>query len=154
MDEIRAFLKSLKMGWRWVGGSLCYTKSWEEEDRASGRSAARRTALVLVGMMNDVFPFLNFTVELGEDFIDGKLPSLDVAIWVVDRNRIMYEFFEKTMATNLMVEATSALSKEVKLSTLSEEVSRRLRNTSPRLESSGRLEILEKACVKMKTSGH
>ena len=154
MDDIRAFLKSLKMGWRWVGGSLCYTKSWEEEDRASGRSAARRTALVLVGMMNDVFPFLNFTVELGEDFIDGKLPSLDVAIWVVDRNRIMYEFFEKTMATNLMVEATSALSKEVKLSTLSEEVSRRLRNTSPRLDSSGRLEILEKACVKMKTSGH
>ena len=52
-------------------------------------SAARRTALVLVGMMNDVFPFLNFTVELGEDFMDGKLPSLDVAIWVVGENRIM-----------------------------------------------------------------
>ena len=117
-------------------------------------SAARRTALVLVGMMNDVFPFLNFTVELGEDFMDGKLPSLDVSIWVVEGRRIMYEFFEKTMATNLMVEATSALSKEVKLATLSEEVARRLRNTSPRLESSRRLEILEKACVKMKTSGH
>ena len=58
------------------------------------------------------------------------------------------------MATNLMVEANSALSKEVKLSTLSEEVSRRLRNTSPKLNSSRRLEILEKACVQMKTSGH
>ena len=104
--------------------------------------------------MNDVFPFLNFTVELGEDFIDGKLPSLDVAIWIENGNRIMYKFFEKTMATNLMVEANSALSKEVKLSTLSEEVSRRLRNTSPRLNSSRRLEILEKACVKMRTSGH
>ena len=104
--------------------------------------------------MNDVFPFLNFTVELGEDFVDGKLPSLDVAIWVVEGRRIMYEFFEKTMATNLMVEATSALSKEVKLATLSEEVARRLRNTSPRLDSTKRLEILEMACTKMKTSGH
>ena len=58
----------------------------------------------------------------------------------------MYEFFEKTMATNLMVEADSALSKEVKMATLSEEIARRLRNTSPRLDSSTRLEILEKAC--------
>ena len=66
----------------------------------------------------------------------------------------MYEFFEKVMASNLMVEADSALSKEVKLATLSEEISRRLRNTSLRLDASRRLEILERACTKMKTSGH
>ena len=48
----------------------------------------------------------------------------------------------------------SALSKDVKMATLSEEIARRLRNTSLRLESSRRLEILEKACTKMKTSGH
>ena len=44
--------------------------------------------------------------------------------------------------------------KDVKLATLAEEVGRRLRNTSLRLDHSQRLEILEKACVKMKTSGH
>ena len=153
MDDIRAFLKSLKMGWRWVDGSLCYTRTWEMEDRNSGLSASRRTALVLVAMMNSVFPFMNFTVELGEDFVDGKLPSLDISIWVVEGRTIMYEFFEKTMASNLMVEADSALSKEVKMATLSEEVARRLRNTSLRLEPSRRLEILERACIKMRTSG-
>ena len=135
-------------------GGLYYTKSWEEEDNRSGKSAARRTAEVLVAMMNDVFPFLNLTIELGEDFIDGKLPSLDTKIWVVDGWIIMYKFFEKTMATNLMVEAGSALSNEVKLATLSEEVARRLRNTSLKLDCTQRLEILERACVKMKTSGH
>ena len=65
--------------------------------------------------MNDIFPFLNFTIELGEDFVDGKLPSLDLCIWVVEGKLIMYEFFEKIMASNLMVEAGSALSKEVKM---------------------------------------
>ena len=55
------------------------------------------------------------------------------------------------MATTLMVEAGSALSNEVKLSTLSEEVTRRLRNTSLDLDGSCRL---ERACIKMKTSGH
>jgi hypothetical protein len=65
-----------------------------------------------------VFRFLNFRVELGDDFVDGKLPSLDINTWV---RTIMYEFFQKTMASNLMVEANSALSKEVKMATLSEE---------------------------------
>jgi hypothetical protein len=58
----------------------------EKEDRDSGLSASRRTALVLVAMMNSIFPFMNFTVELGEDFIDGKLPSLDINIWVQDHH--------------------------------------------------------------------
>ena len=40
------------------------------------------------------------------------------------------------------------------MSTLSEEIARRLRNTSLRLDSTQRLEILEKACTKMRTSGH
>ena len=84
----------------------------------SGESASRRTAKVLVAMMNDVLPFLNFTIELGEDFVDGKLPSLDINIWV-EGGQILYEFFEKTMSTNLMVEAGSALSREVQLATLS-----------------------------------
>ena len=55
--------------------------------------------------MNEIFPFLNFTIELEEDFIDGKLPSLDTKIWVEDGWRVLFEIFEKTMATNLMVEA-------------------------------------------------
>ena len=101
--------------------------------------------------MNDVFPFMNFTVDLGEDFVDGKLPSLDINIWVQGMT-ILYEFFEKTMASNLMVEAGSALSKEVKLATLSEEVARRLRNTSLKPDPAKRLEILEKACIKMKAT--
>ena len=75
-------------------------------------------------MMNEIFPFLNFTFELGEDFADGKLPSLDTNVWV-DGWKVLFVLFEKTMATNLMVEADSALSREVKLSTLSEEITRR-----------------------------
>jgi hypothetical protein len=108
----------------------------------------------MIAMMNDVFPFLRFTIELGEDFQDGKLPSLDTKIWVLNSWTILFEFVEKIMASNLMVEAGSALSQEVKLATLSEEVTRRMRNTSLEVNHSSRMEILEKACTKMKTSGH
>ena len=71
----------------------------------------------------------------------------------MDGWKVLFEFFEKTMATNLMVEADSALSREVKLSTLSEEITRRLRNTSLDLESSCRLEILERVLrIRLETS--
>ena len=110
MDDLRAFLKSLKVGWRWVEGSLCHTMEWELEDLASGKSASRRSAEIMINMMNDVFPFSRFTIELGEDVPDGELPSLDTKIWVLNAWTILFEFFEKTMASNLMVEAGSALS--------------------------------------------
>ena len=35
MDDIRAFLKSLKEGWRWLDGSLCHITEWEQENLAS-----------------------------------------------------------------------------------------------------------------------
>ena len=35
MDDIWAFLKALREGWRWNEGSLCFTKSWEAEDKES-----------------------------------------------------------------------------------------------------------------------
>ena len=103
--------------------------------------------------MNSVMNFLNFTKEIGEDFADKKLPSLDTTVWV-ELNRILFKFFSKPMASNLVVQAKSALSEDVKLSTLAEEVCRRLRNTSRRLDHSNRLETLENLCTRMSTSGH
>ena len=120
MDDIRAFMRALKEGWRWKFGKICHTKEWELEDRGSGKSATRRSAEVIIGMMNSVFPFLNFTIEVGEDFVNGKLPSLDLEVWVQDGWKVLFNFFEKTMASNLMVEAESALSREVKKATLTE----------------------------------
>ena len=91
--------------------------------------AARRSAKVLIAMMNDFFPFIRLTIELGDESPDGKLTSLDSKILVLDACYILFEFFEKTMASNLMEEANSALSHEVKMGSLSKEVTRRLMHT-------------------------
>ena len=44
MDDIRSFMKSLRPGWRWHGGHLCYTESWRLEDLAAGLSSTKRSA--------------------------------------------------------------------------------------------------------------
>ena len=54
----------------------------------------------------------------------------------------------------MVVHAKSALSEEVKLSSLAEEAARRLRNTSRRLNNAKRMDILEKFCTKLSTSGN
>ena len=130
---------------------MCHTEGLEQEDKLS---SSRRSAKVLIAMMYDMFPFLRFSIELGEDFPDRKLPSLDTKIWILNAWTILFEFFEKTMASNIMVEEGSAPSQDVKMATLSEEIARRLRNTCLEVDHSTRMEILERACTKMKTSGH
>ena len=153
MDDIRNFMYALKAGWRWFDGELCYTETWRKEDMEAGLSPTKRTANVMIDSMNSIMSFLKFTQEIGEDFQDGKLPSLDTKIWV-EGFVILFEFYEKSMSSNLVVHAKSALSEETKLSTLAEETCRRLRNTSRKLDKSRRMEILEELCTKMSTSGH
>jgi hypothetical protein len=153
MDDIRSFLKALKPGWRWLDGRLCTTQSWKEADLKEALTPTKRTANRILESMISIMNFLNFTQEIGEDFQDNSLPSLDITVWV-EMNRILFKFFSKPMATNLVVQAKTALSEEVKLSTLAEEVCRRLRNTSQRLDHSKRLETLEDLSTRMSTSGH
>ena len=83
----------------------------------------------------------------------NRSTSLDITAWVA-RGKIWYEYYEKPMATNLVVDSKSAISEETKLSSLAEEVCRRLRNTSLDGDPTRRLEILERLCTKMETSGH
>ena len=153
MDDIRAFLHAIRAGWRMWDGRLCFCEEWKMEDMKDGKSATRRTAEILLNLMNQIMPFLKFTMEIGEDFIDMKLPTLDVRIWI--RNgRIEYDFFEKTMSTNTVLHAKTAQSEKTKFASLAQEVVRRLLHTSRTLPSSHRMENLEKFCQKMTNSGH
>ena len=70
---------------------LSYCEIWRQEDEAAGTSSTTRTARILVDVMNSMMSFLNFTLEVGDDFQDGKLPTLDLRIWIQD-GVIEYEF--------------------------------------------------------------
>ena len=88
MDDIRIFINALRAGWRWWGGALSYCEVWRQEDEADGTSSTNRTARILLDIMNSMMSFLNFTVEVGDDFQDGKLPTLDLKVWIQDGGRV------------------------------------------------------------------
>ena len=80
---------------------------------------------MLILAMNSLLKFLKFTMEIAEQFEDGKLPTLDTKIWMENR-RVWYMFFEKPMAANVLIQAESPLSEQIKLASLTQEVVRRL----------------------------
>ena len=91
-------------------------------------------------MMNYICNFLTLTMESVLDF-DGKLPTLDLIIWVREDNKTMFMFYSKPMASNMVLQRSSAMPENMKISTLNQEVIRRMANTSEDLEDSIRLEV-------------
>ena len=154
MDDLRAFLRAIKPGWRWHEGGLYHCEAWMTEDSEDGRSKCRRTGDVLLASMNDIMDFLVFTLEIHEDFEDQKLPTLDTVIYMEAGRIIHFEFFKKPMSSNTVLHAKTALSETVKISSLKEEVVRRLKHTSERLGHAKRMETLEDLSQMMMNSGH
>ena len=92
-DDGRTVLPPIKAGWKWENGGLWYSKRWELED--GNKSDECLTREVLRGTMMEVEKFLEFTVESGEKFGDGWLPTLETALRMCDENTIEYRFYKK-----------------------------------------------------------
>ena len=68
VDDSRIALPPIREGWRWEGGALKFSKTWELEDIMKGTTAEGRTKEILKGTMNGIEDYLEFTVESGEEF--------------------------------------------------------------------------------------
>ena len=151
MDDGRAFLPAVKPGWRWVDEDLKYCRRWELED--SDLTPTERTKRVLHGSMRDIEEFLNFTMETGEDFDSGWLATLDTDLQVNSGNRVEYKFYQKPMASNVGVQKQSAMKENGKMKTLSNDLTRRLLNTSESLGMDERITVIDDYGQRMLNSG-
>ena len=108
--------------------------------------------------MESINPDLKFTIELEADFQDKKLPTLDTNIWFSRPESgapiVQYEFFEKSMNSKFCILEKSAMAYESKLSILSNEVVRRLLNTSETVSQDRKDSILNDFVLKMLRSGY
>ena len=141
------------MGWKWEGGHFVYKHEFYEMDLKSGISDQARTTTEFVKAMSSLVEFLEFEGEESGMFENQKLPTLDTEIWWNGRE-IMYNFFEKPMCPNTVVQKDSALSENCIRATLVQEGVRRLLNCSKNLEKSEKQEILSKFAQKMYNSKH
>jgi hypothetical protein len=116
MDDIRLWLYAIRLGWRWVDGGLKFSGEWRDEERRAGMTGLQKTVEIIKNMMNSICDFLVLTMESGDDFPDGRLPTLDLNIWVGEDNVTRYIFFEKPMASSMVIQRRSAMPENIQLS--------------------------------------
>ena len=162
VDDIRYVVSSLKKGMKWDQNKrkFIFNEAWEKEDIENeiNVSDTKRTANELCTAMNSIFHNIKFTVETEEDF-DGKLPTLDVKLWMEDvkgqtRKKVNFSFFEKEMKSPFCVMKTSAMPASSKISILSQDLVRRMQNCSEKVPQTERDQVVDLYIDRLAVSGY
>ena len=98
------------------------------------RSEDARTAEVLKDIANNVMEGIIMEEDYPSNNENNKLAILDMYVWIDDNSNIVYEHYEKPMASKQILSEQSAQSTACKKSVHVRELVRRLLNTSRRLD--------------------
>ena len=129
-----------------------FCSKWEQED--ANISPTERTKNIIDGTMEGLEAFLKFTMETKEDFSSGWLATLDTDLLVSENNRIEYKFYEKPVSSNVTVQQKTAMDENNKMKTLSNELTRRLLNTSESLGDTVGIQVVDSYSQKLMNSGY
>ena len=119
----------------------------------AGMTGLEKTLEVMKAIMNEICNFLTLTMESCQDFLDRRLPTLDLNIWVDGENNTLWSFYSKPMACNYVIQRESAMPENIKITTLNQEVIRRMVNTSEMVDEETRIRILDDFAQKIVNSG-
>ena len=162
VDDVNIVSSIIRRGSRWEDGALKWNREWEVEDADSGVKDSLRTIRLIQQAANEIVPWLKFTYDSPDLHSNGKVPMLDVQVWIhpgadLDPPRgdvLAWEFYEKPLASCRILRSTTAYGWRPKIVTLNMECFRRHRNSCRQLSVSRRAEILISFVKKMRRSGY
>ena len=97
-----------------------------------GEEENERLSRVLKDVANDIQEGIVMEEDHPGKHDDGKMPILDMKVWM-EEGFIMYQHYQKPMASKMVLHAASAQSTQCKDSVHTQEILRRLLNSSTRL---------------------
>ena len=153
VDDVTAVLETLRLGVRWTVWGLSYKPEWEVEDRTEGLTHDQRTMREYQKMANTILPFIQVTFDTVDDHPSKTLPVLDLQCWT-EGKVVLHKYYEKPMSSKYCIMEASAMSQNVKWSSLSQEIIRRMKNTSRRVAHDVREGILTDFMLKLQRSGY
>ena len=54
MDDVRVWLRAIRLGWRWLEGQLVYRRCWRMEEEENGMTPLSKTTEIMKGMMHSI----------------------------------------------------------------------------------------------------
>ena len=151
VDDLRLYINLINKGWFWEDGKWTFNKERGEED---DRTSEKRTEEEIRKSFNDIIDCLEFTSETQNDFESNTLPTLDVQTRTLSDGKIDFQHFTKPMASNILLEAATALSKGTIFSALRQDLVRRLLNTRRETDWNTRIKIIDDYTQMLSNSGH
>ena len=112
VDDCRVFMAPLNEGWEGDGNRRECTFCWERRkmELKEGKRDSERTTEQISRAMCSLVDFLVFTGEDETMFENGRLPTLDVELWIDEGSgKVLHSFYEKPTCPNKVVQKDTAL---------------------------------------------
>ena len=163
VDDVRLATSVLEKGRRWQKETkkFVFNLKWKEEDEEKAESDEVRTSNEIEKSMNSIFKNIQFEKEIPDQFEGKKLPTLDFEMWLetpdlgnTGEQLIMYSYYEKEVSSPFCIMEKSAMAENTKISSLSQDLVRRMLNTSEMVSQVHRNDIIEKYAKKLERSGY
>ena len=151
-DDLLTALASLDPGVGYFEGKMTFSQERVQED--SEIPADERTFRELVKVADSIYECISFTAECPSSQREGKVPVLDLKLYVDGGNVLVREFYEKPVSCPLVIPFISAHSSKMKLAVMIEEGVRRLRNHSRGMEWEVSRRCMEDYARKLRRSGY
>ena len=134
VDDTNLVPRKTPIGARYNGERIVITEESIEEDR--GVADDKRTMVLLQSIGSYIHPSIRSTIDYPSKYDDGKVPMLSLKMWIGNvehRTLILYEHYEKPMATKCVVHKNSAIPLTMKRTILTQEALRILLHCSKHL---------------------
>ena len=133
VDDGRQATTLLRKGMRFEEETeeFVWNEEAEKEDlerKEQGEEDDEFMARLCIKAMNHINEDITFTTEVASEFINKKLPTLDMNLRMRDDFKITHTYFEKNMKSQILIERESAMTQRQKFCILSNELTRRLYN--------------------------
>ena len=155
VDDSNLVGRQTEKGARYDGERILITEETRNQDE--GIPDDERTMKFLQSVANTIHPSTQMTIDYPSRYLEGKVPMLDVKMWLEregDTRRILYEHYEKEMASKSLVHAKSAIPYKMKQTVLTQEMLRILLHCCVDLEWETVQHHLNKFMRKMQYSGY
>ena len=164
VDDINVVMGMLDLGNRWINDRIVHCSMKEAEDREAGTSREDVTMECVRGMADSVVSWLKFTKDHLGLHASGMVPILDIQVWVshpknddedgLGNDVLGWMFYEKPVASSKVLRADSAYTWRSKITTMSMELFRRLRNSTRQLTLDAKVGLITRFVDKLRMSGY
>ena len=152
VDDENPVLKTTPYGARLIDGKITVVPEHIQSDMNIPHD--KRTFSLVQQIANNIWPNIQFTVDVPSDNPSGLIPMLDMEVGINQLGLVTRKFYSKPMNTPFTIMSRSAHSWQIKRSTLTQEGVRRLLNTSINAPNSVKSQILSEWDLKMNRSGY